>query len=194
MQLCIPGTSLKCTGFAFTTYLALGSQASASKIQVVSPNGIHIDCGNRHTSMNQAPFHFCSPDCFSETRLESLLTFCLFSFWKAQKSNLSFSRLVKTLTSLLTSFHTVPTKIIQKDRYCSDSKPAIYASNLDFYYLSFTKFSVTKQGTLLVTTFTQGCSCMKGTSKSKCFKAPRIQQVDVRSKDAQLHQPRIFLC
>lgn len=132
MQLCIPGTSLKCAGFAFNMYIALRSQASASKIQVVSPNGIHTNCGSRHTSVSQAAFHFHSPACFPETRLEPVLTFCLFSFWKAQKGNLSLLGLVKTLTSLQTSFHMVPTEFIQNDTYCSDSKPAIYASNLDF--------------------------------------------------------------
>ena len=132
MQFCVPGTSLKCAGFAFTLYMALGSQASASKIQVLSPNGIHTNCGSKRTSVSQAPFYFYSPACFPETRLEPVLTFCLSSIWKAQKGNLSFLRLVKTLTSLLTSFHMVLTEIIQKDTYHSDSKPAIYASYLDF--------------------------------------------------------------
>lgn len=40
------------------------------------------------------------------------------------------ARLKKSLPSLQTSFHMVPTKIICKDIHCSDSTAAIYASNL----------------------------------------------------------------
>jgi len=80
MQLCIPGTSLKGAGLAFTMYIAWGSQASASRVEVASLNGIHPNCGSRNTSVSQAPIHFYSPAGFPETRLEPALTFCLCSF------------------------------------------------------------------------------------------------------------------